>query len=164
MNQQTLSGMETPTVRRKTRREKFLNTMDGIVPWTDWVEQIRPYYPDGIRGRQPRGIEVMLRMYLLQEWFGLSAESTGDAIYDSYSMHAFLYSGSIEGPVPDASTLLRFRHFLEKHGLEEKFHEELEKLLQERGLMLHRGSITDAGLTARRGNGKKGRNEADSTD
>ena len=81
--QQTFSDMEYSNRKRITKRETFLKMMDAIIPWSEWVELIRPYYPKGERGRQPRGIEPMLRMYLLQVWFNLSDEMVEDALYDS---------------------------------------------------------------------------------
>ena len=72
MNQMTFSDMEYSGRKRVTQKEKFLREMNDIIPWADWVNKILPYYPKGKRGRPPRGIEVMLRMYLLQIWFNLS--------------------------------------------------------------------------------------------
>ena len=84
MKQQTFSDVEYCGRKRKTKREEFLEIMDEIIPWDEWVSIIVPYYPSGKRGRPPKGIEKMLRMYLLQVWFNLSDEGTEDAIYDSY--------------------------------------------------------------------------------
>ena len=92
MNQMTFSDMEYSGRKRVTQKEKFLQEMNEIIPWTDWVNMILPYYPKGKRGRPPRGIEVMLRMYLLQIWFNLSDPANEDAIYDSsriYRLGAF---------------------------------------------------------------------------
>ena len=90
MNQMTFSDMEYSGRKRVTQKEKFLREMNEIIPWADWVSKILPYYPTGKRGRPPRGIEVMLRMYLLQIWFNLSDEGLEDAIYDSYAMRNFI--------------------------------------------------------------------------
>ena len=84
----TMTDIEYSNRKRTTKKEDFLNKMNGIIPWTEWVELIRPYYPSGKRGRPVRGIETMLRMYLLQIWFNLSDEGVEDAIYDSY---AYIY-------------------------------------------------------------------------
>ena len=86
MKQQTFSDIEYNNRKRKTKREEFLEIMDEIIPWDEWVNIIVAYYPSGKRGRPPKGIEKMLRMYLLQVWFHLSDEGTEDAIYDSYPL------------------------------------------------------------------------------
>ena len=114
MNQQTFSDIEYANRKRITKREEFLNSMDKIVPWSDWVDMIRPYYPEGKRGRPPKEIETMLRMYLMQNWFSLSDEGIEDAIYDSYSMRQFMHLNFLTEQVPDATTLLKFRHLIEK--------------------------------------------------
>jgi len=115
----TFSDMEYSGRKRVTQKEKFLREMNDIIPWADWVNKILPYYPKGKRGRPPRGIEVMLRMYLLQIWFNLSDEGLEDAIYDSYAMRNFVGINFLEEQVPDATTLLKFRHLLEEHNLGE---------------------------------------------
>ena len=83
MKQQTFSDFEYAHRRKTTKREEFLDSMETIIPWKDWVEMIRPYYPQGKRGRKPIEIETMLRMYLMQNWFNLSDVAMEDAIYDS---------------------------------------------------------------------------------
>ena len=85
MSQMTFSDYEYSLRKRKTKREEFLDIMNEIIPWEEWVEFVRPYYPNGKRGRPTKGIEKMLRMYLLQIWFNLSDEGVEDAIYDSYA-------------------------------------------------------------------------------
>ena len=88
MNQQTFSNFEYSNRKSKTKREELLEIMDEIIPWGGWVGIIMPFYPSGKRGRPPKGIELMLRMYLL--WFNLSDEGTEDATYDSYAMRKFV--------------------------------------------------------------------------
>ena len=90
MGQMSLSDMEYNQRKRVTRREEFLDIMDEIIPWEEWVSLIVPHYPTGKRGRPPVGMESMLRMYLLQCWFNLSDEGVEDAIYDSYAMRKFM--------------------------------------------------------------------------
>jgi IS5 family transposase len=85
MHQATFSDIEYSRRKRTTKREEFLKIMDNIIPWDEWVAYIVPYYPEGKRGRPPKGIEKMLRMYFLQCWFNLSDEGLEDAIYDSYT-------------------------------------------------------------------------------
>lgn len=105
MNQMTFSDMEYSGRKRVTQKEKFLREMNEIIPWAAWVNKIQPYYPEGKRGRPPRGIEVMLRMYLLQIWFNLSDEGLEDAIYDSYAMRSFVGLNFLEEQVPDEPVL-----------------------------------------------------------
>lgn len=109
-DQITLTDVEYGNRKKTTKREKFLNKMEEIIPWKAWVEMIRPYYPKGAHGRPVRGIETMLRMYLMQTWFNLSDEGTEDAIYDSYAMRSFLGINFMTEQVPDATTLLKFRN------------------------------------------------------
>lgn len=86
----TFSDIEYGNRKRITKREEFLDIMEEIIPWEEWVEFVRPYYPAGKRGRPTKGIETMLRMYLLQTWFNLSDEGVEDAIYDSYAFRKFM--------------------------------------------------------------------------
>ena len=115
MNQLSFSDIEYSNRRRTTKREEFLNSMDKIIPWAHWIGIIQPYYYNNKRGRKPISIEVMLRMYLMQNWFNLSDEGMEEAIYDSYAMRSFLKINFIDEQVPDATTLLKFRHLLEKN-------------------------------------------------
>ena len=94
--------------------------MEEIIPWKYWVDMIHPYYFNNQRGRRPIGIETMLRMYLMQIWFNLSDEGIEDSIYDSYAMRSFMHIDFNEQQVPDATTLLKFRHMLEANKLGEK--------------------------------------------
>ena len=100
--------------------------------------------PKGEHGRPARGIETMLRMYLMQTWFNLSDEGTEDAIYDSYAMRSFLGINFMTEQVPDATTLLKFRHLLEKHNIGEKIFTDIRDRLEESGLLMHGGTIVDA--------------------
>lgn len=147
MKQQTFSDIEYSNRRRKTRRGSFLETMDALVPWDDLVEMIRPYYYKSKRGRRPKDLEAMLRMYLLQKWFTLSSEGIEEAIYDSYSMRSFLRINFVEEQVPDATTLLRFRKLLEEHGLRDKISDEIGARLDAKGLVLHEGNVVEATFT-----------------
>ena len=113
MKQQTFSDIEYSHRRKKTKREEFLEAMDQIIPWQHWIDLIKEHYPSGKRGRPPRGIETMLRMYLMQNWFNLSDAAIEDAIYDSYAMRDFMHIDFFTEQVPDSTTLLKFRHLLE---------------------------------------------------
>ena len=121
MKQQSFSDYEYSQRKKKTRREEFLEIMDEIIPWDEWVSLIVPYYPSGKRGRPPIEIEIMLRMYLLQCWFTLSDEGVEDAIYDSYAMRKFTGIDFMTEAVPDETTLCKFRHLLEANGLNKLF-------------------------------------------
>jgi len=148
MNQQTLSDIEYSNRRKKTRREEFLESMDQIIPWDHWVGMIRKYYPSGKRGRPTRGIETMLRMYLMQNWFNLSDVGIEDAIYDSYAMRNFMRIDFLTEQVPDATTLLKFRHLLEEHQIGEKIFADVKERLEKAGLIMHGGTIVDASIIA----------------
>ena len=104
-HQKTFTDIEYENRKRKTKRGEFLEMMDKIIPWQEWVSIISPYYPSGKRGRPTRGIETMLRMYLLQIWFNLSDEMTEDSIYDSDSMRKFMSVSIDKERAPDATTL-----------------------------------------------------------
>ena len=144
MKQETFSDIEYSNRKRKTRREEFLEIMDEIIPWEEWISVIAPFYPKGKRGRPAKGIEKMLRMYLLQVWFNLSDEGTEDAIYDSYAMRKFMGINFLEEDVPDATTLLKFRRLLEENGLNKVFFDAINRVMVETGHMLKGGTVIDA--------------------
>ena len=145
MKQITFSDFEYELQKKRTTsREKFLNAMDSIVPWEHWVSVIEPYYSKGIRGRKPKELKLMLRMYMLQIWFNLSDEGTEDAIYDSRAMKHFLGIDFSEESVPDATTLLRFRHLLEEHSINEILFNDIKERLDKAGLIMHGGTVVDA--------------------
>ena len=142
--QVTFTDLEYANRKRTTKKEEFLRMMNEIIPWEAWIEMIRPYYPNGKRGRPVRGIEIMLRMYLLQIWFSLSDEGVEDAIYDSYAMRVFMKIDFTSESVPDATTLLKFRHLLEEHGIGERIFADIKSRLDKAGLIMHGGTIVDA--------------------
>ena len=139
MKQQTFSDIEYANRRRTTKREAFLDSMESIIPWKEWVELIRPFYPQGKRGRRPIEIETMLRMHLMQNWFNLSDVGIEDAIYDSYAMRKFMRLDFLNQQVPDATTLLHFRHLMERHLIGEKIFNDVTQRLDAAGLMMHGG-------------------------
>lgn len=144
MKQQTFSDIEYSGRKRKTKREEFLETMEEIIPWSEWVSLIVPLYPNGKRGRPPRGIEVMLRMFLVQVWFTLSDEGVEDAIYDSYAIRKFVGIDFLTEQAPDATTLLHFRHLLEENNLCKAMFDAIKHLMDETGHIMHGGTIVDA--------------------
>jgi len=146
MHQPSFTDIEYGLRKRTTKREEFLRAMDEFIPWKEWVAYIEPYYPGGQRGRPPMGIEKMLRMYLLQCWFNLSDGGIEDAIYDSYALRSFMKINFVTEQVPDATTLLKFRHLLEKHGIGKVFFQAFNSTLEKCGYMMRGGSIVDATL------------------
>ncbi len=144
MQQETFTDIEYRMRKKKTKREVFLESMNEMIPWEKWIGIIEPYYPKGKRGRPPQGIEKMLRMYLLQNWFNLSDPATEDAIYDSYAMRKFTGIDFMTESVPDETTLCKFRHLLESHELNKLFFEEIERMMDETGHIMRGGSIVDA--------------------
>ena len=147
--------------KKVTRRERFLGEMEQVVPWERLVEVIKPHYPKGVRGRPPVGIERMLRIYFLQQWYGLADEALEDTIYDSQAMRTFAGIDLGVEPVPDATTLLHFRHLLEAHDLTRRVFEEVEALLVERKLLMKEGTIVDATIIAAPCSTKNARRERD---
>ena len=131
-----------------TRRERFLAEMDAVIPWPRLVRLIEPHYPKAGQGRQPLGLEKMLRIYFLQQWFNLSDPQAEDSIYDSESMRRFARVELGDEVVPDESTILRFRHLLEQHGLTQAIFDSITGLLEERRLLLRAGTIVDATIIA----------------
>jgi Transposase and inactivated derivatives, IS5 family len=146
MHQPSFSDIEYGLRKRTTKREEFLKAMDDFIPWDEWVSLITPYYPSGGRGRPPMGVEKMLRMYLLQCWFNLSDEGIEDAIYDSYALRSFMKINFVDEQTPDATTLLNFRHLLERHGIAKKFFQAFNGTLEKCGYLMRGGSIVDATL------------------
>ena len=134
--------------RKPTRREAFLAQMDTLVPWAELGALIEPHYPKAGNGRPPIGVQRMLRIHLLQHWFNLADEAMEEALYDSAALRAFVGIDLGREPVPDATSLLRFRHLLEKHRLGEAIFAEVGRLLQAKGLKLSGGTIVDATLIA----------------
>jgi len=161
MKRLSFSDIEYARRKRKTKRDEFLRIMNVIIPWAEWIAYIVPYYPDGKRGRPPKGIERMLRMYLLQCWFNLSDEGLEDAIYDSYAMRSFMGINFMTEQVPDATTLLKFRHLLEKHNIAEVFFRAIVNTLEQNGYMMRGGSIVDATLISAPSSTKNAKKERD---
>lgn len=134
--------------KKQTKRERFLGQMEELVPWAKLVELIEPHYPKGERGRPPKGIEKMLRVYFLQQWYGLADEALEDAIYDSQAMRLFAGIDLSSEGVPDATTLLKFRHLLEKHDLTKGILDEINAVLSEQKCHMKEGTIVDATIIA----------------
>ena len=135
---------ESAGKKRVTKRQRFLGEMEKVVPWSRLLSVIEPYYPKGERGRPPIGLERMLRIYFLQQWYGLSDEALEDALYDSIAMRAFAGIDLAVENAPDATTLLKFRRLLIAHELTRALFDEIGISLCERGLMMKEGTLVDA--------------------
>jgi IS5 family transposase len=146
--QRTFASVAWSQKGKVTRRERFLAEMDAVIPWPSLLALIEPHYPKPGRGRRPLGMETLLRIYFLQQWFNLSDPAAEDAIYDSESMRRFAKVELGQDVVPDETTILRFRHLLEKHRLTEAIFEAVKDLLAEHRLLLRAGTIVDATIIA----------------
>jgi len=145
MHQQTFAEIPFEQYRKSTRRERFLDEMNRVVPWAELVAVIEPVYPkaDG-PGRPPVGIERMLRLHCLQQWFNLSDPAVEEALYDSRAMRQFVGIDLGREPVPDETTICKFRHLLEAHELGKQLFARIGEYLTKRGLQVSRGTIVDA--------------------
>jgi len=142
MKQTSFSDLAYDHKKKLTRKERFLGEMDAILPWKPLLKPILKRYPKPGNGRPPVPAEVMLRIYFMQQWYGLSDPGMEDSLYDIESMRRF--AGVDIEHIPDESTILQFRHFLEMHRLTEKLFQLMESYLSERGLILSEGTIVDA--------------------
>ncbi len=129
---------------RKSKREQFLENMNAIVPWRDLLELIEPHYPTAGNGRQPVGLSIMLRVYFLQQWFHLSDPGVEEALYESPVLRRFAGVDLVSAPAPDETTVLRFRHLLEEHGLCGKILDTVNLYLESQGIRIGTGTIVDA--------------------
>lgn len=129
---------------KPTRRDEFLTAMDALVPWSALCEEIAPHYPKAGNGRPPVGLERMLRMYFVQHWFNLADQACEEALYDSANLRRFVGIDLGREPVPDATTLLRFRRLLESNKLGEALFARVNEELKGRGYKVQTGTIVDA--------------------
>ena len=130
--------------KKKTRREKFLEEMNQVIPWEELLQIVKKYYPVAGNGRQPMPMERMLRIYFMQQWYGLSDPAMEDALYDIESMRQFADIDIETDVIPDETTILNFRHLLERHNLTKQIFEKTKRYLSEKGLLLREGTIVDA--------------------
>ena len=129
---------------KKTRREKFLEEMDRIMPWSELELPIEPHYPKPGNGRPPVGLSILLRIYFLQHWFNLSDPAAEEALYDSPALRRFVGVDLGRAPAPHETTILNFRHLLEKHDLCGAMLEAVNHYLEDRGIRIGTGTIVDA--------------------
>jgi IS5 family transposase len=146
--QGSFSQAEYAGKKKQTRRDRFLAEMEQVVPWARLVERLRAFYPKGERGRPPVGLERMLRIYFMQQWYGLADEALEDALYDSQALRGFAGIDLAVARVPDATTVMNFRHWLEQHDLTKVLFDEIGATLEERGLLMRQGTIVDATIIA----------------
>ena len=147
MSQMSFGDAEYAGKRKKTRREVFLEEMDQVVPWKSLLGLIEPVYPEAGRGRHPYPLETMLRVHLMQNWFALSDPAMEEALYEITPMRVFA-GLSLTKTIPDETTILNFRHLLEKYELAPEILSRVNAFLTRKGLMLKRGSIVDATIIA----------------
>jgi IS5 family transposase len=129
---------------RKSRRELFLEEIEGIIPWTRLTGLVQPHYPKGENGRPPVGLERMLRLYFLQQWFNLSDPGLEEALYESLVLRRFAGIDLGKEPAPDETTICKFRHLLEEHDLGQAIFAEVNAHLAANGVKIATGTIVDA--------------------
>jgi IS5 family transposase len=144
MKQLTLATTGFERYAKTTRRAAFLAEMEQVVPWSALCELIAPVYPKPGNGRPPIGVERMLRIYFLQQWFNLSDPAVEEALYDSRAMRGFVGIDLGREPVPDETTVCRFRHLLETHELGHQLFAKVQRHLAANGLRIATGTIVDA--------------------
>jgi len=148
MTQSTLASGGFDAHNKTTRKAVFLTRMDKLMPWAALVDLIEPYYPKAGNGRRPRSLASMVRMYCVANWFNLADEACEDALYDIAAFRDFCQVDLGREGVPDATTLLNFRHLLEKHQLGAAIFAKVGELLLANGLKLCGGTIVDATIIA----------------
>jgi IS5 family transposase len=158
MKQATL-GLDLTT--KRTRKREFLDEMDQVVPWADLVALVKPHAPEGKRGRPPFPVEAMLRIHFMQQWFTLSDPAMEEALHDVPLFREFAGLDNWNTRLPDESTILRFRHLLEKHALAAQMFEAVNTLLSDKGLLLKAGTVVDATLIAAPSSTKNASKERD---
>lgn len=159
MAQRTFADLEYAGKKRKTRRERFLERMDALIPWERLEKRIAAHYPKGGVGRRPYPLGAMLRVHCLQLFYNLSDPALEDALYEVESMRRFAGLGLDR--VPDETTILNFRHLLERHGLGQALFDEIKAHLAAQGLMLREGTIVDATILSAPSSTKNEREERD---
>ena len=147
MSQLTFAEAEYQNKKRKTRRELFLEKMDSLIPWAKLEKKLRKHYPKGENGNPPYPLPIMLRVHCLQLFYNLSDPAMEDALYEIESMRRFA-GLRLSDRLPDESTILRFRHFLERHKLGEVIFDTVSAQLRQQGLMMREGTIVDATIIA----------------
>lgn len=129
---------------KKLRCEKFLDEMKAVIPWELFLKEINPHYDEKTVGRKKKDAMLMLKIYFLQQWYALSDPGAEEAIYDRNSFQKFLGIDLLADIVPDETTILNFRHFLEGYELQKKFFSIVKEIMEIKGFILKKGTIVDA--------------------
>jgi IS5 family transposase len=146
---------------KRTRKREFLDEMNYVVPWADLVALVTPFAPAGKKGRPPFAVEAMLRLHFMQQWFGLSDPAMEEALHDVPLYREFAGLDNWTTRLPDESTILRFRHLLEKHKLAAQILALINDMLASKGLLLRAGTVVDATLIAAPSSTKNASGERD---
>ena len=146
---------------RKSKRELFLDQMTQVVPWSELLALVEPVYPKAGNGRQPVGLAIMLRTYFLQQWFGFSDPGMEEAFYDSPLLQRFAGVDLGVAAAPDETTILRFRHLLERHDLGGEILMAVNRYLETKGIRISTGTIVDATIIAAPSSTKNSKKERD---
>lgn len=146
---------------KRTRKREFLEQMERVVPWAALVELVAPFAPEGRRGRPPFALETMLRIHFMQQWFTLSDPAMEESLHDMPLFREFARLDNWSTRLPDETTILRFRHLLERHKLPEQMLALVNGILRDKGLMLRAGTVVDATLIAAPSSTKNSRGERD---
>ena len=161
MSQQlTFADSELSSKRRQTRKEIFLSRMDKLLPWPQLLEVIEPFYPKAGNGRRPYALETMFRIHCMQQWYSLGDEAMEDALYEIASMRQFVQL-SLDKAIPDRTTIMNFRHLLEKHKLTRKLFKTVNQWLSDCGVMMTQGTLVDATIIEAPSSTKNKKNERD---
>ena len=161
MSQQfTFADSEFSSKRRQTRKEIFLSRMDNLLPWSQLLGVIEPFYPKAGNGRRPYALETMFRIHCMQQWYSLSDEAMEDALYEIASMRQFAQL-SLDKAIPDRTTIMNFRHLLEKHKLTRQLFKTVNQWLSDCGVMMTQGTLVDATIIEAPSSTKNKKNERD---
>lgn len=144
-HQLSFADSEFNQKRRRTRKEIFLGRMDKLIPWNRLESIIEPHYPKAGNGRRPYPLSTMLRIHCMQQWYSLSDPAMEDALYEIASMR--LFAGlSLDKPIPDHTTVMNFRHLLERKKLARKIFKEVNQWLTESGVLSKEGTLLDGSI------------------
>jgi IS5 family transposase len=160
MDRLSFGDSECAAKKKTTRREVFLAEMEQVVPWSGLLKVIEPFYPVAGRGRRPYALQTMLRVHVMQNWFGVSDPAMEEALYEIGSMRLFAKL-SLTQAIPDETTILNFRRLIETNELAPATFDKVNAHLTRRGLMLKRGSIVDATIIAAPNSTKSATGERD---
>jgi IS5 family transposase len=149
-------------MKKQLKCERFLNEMNTVIPWSKFIDEIKPFYTEKELGRKRTDLKMLLKIYFLQQWYNLSDPGAEEAIYDRNSFQKFLEIDLLSSNVPDETTILNFRHLLEKHQLPTKLFEKVNELLFSKGLIMKEGTSVDATIIAAPSSTKNQKKERDS--